>query len=142
MLNHDLVLFKTATKCYVGPRFIAELKDHIFPKLGIVDSGDIDKIIQGLNYVARKMKDESSKSLNVQLEWEDTTKALSTIYKSPARKTTPKQISTTPVKSTPVPLKPAIKLTSPKPVTVKSVAPQYQEDEEVYDDDYMDEEDA
>ena len=118
------------------------MKDHIFPKLGIVESRDIEKIISDLNYGAKKMR-EGSKSLNVvQLGWESNEDQPTTNEKSPARKVTqkqetPKKTSATTAKSTPTPLKSALKPNN----TSKNVAPQYPEEED-YASDYMDEEDA
>jgi hypothetical protein len=135
MLNHDMVIVKTPLRWYLGIKFINELKEHIFPKLGIVENKDIEKIISDLTYGVKKMREEGSKSLNVvQLGWESN-------EKSPARKVaqkqeTPKKTPANTAKSTPTPLKSALKANA-----TKNVAPQYQE-EEVYEGDYMDEEDA
>ena len=147
MLNHDMVIFKHPMKWYVGPRFIAELKEHILPKLGIVERDDIDKIIQGLHFTARKMKEEGgSKSMNAQIDWGSSEKPPATSAKtsssngkSPARKETPKKTATTPAKSTPTPTKSALKATVPT-----KVVPVYHEEEnyEDYEEEYtLDDED-
>ena len=105
MLKHENVLFKGASRWSIVPKFINELKDNIFPKLGIVDGIDVEKIISNLNYGARKMREEGSKSLNVQVDRGPSEEPTVT-------KTTSKRMQVSPTKS-------SLKTTSLKPVVSK-----------------------
>ena len=146
MLNHEYVIIKSPMRWALNSKFIAELKDNIFPKLGIVETNDIEKIISDLISVVRKMREEGSKSMNAQLDWGSNEKSPATNEKaagsngkSPARKETPKKTSTTPAKSNPTPTKSALKANAPK-----KVAPEYHEEEnyEEYEGEYtLDDED-
>ena len=135
MLNHEYVIIKSPMRWVLNLKFIAELKDNIFPKLGIVETKDIEKIITDLGSVVRKMREEGSKSMNAQLDWGSNEKPPATNEKtsgsngkSTAQKETPKKTPTTPAKSTPDSIKSAWKTTTPK-----HVAPEYQ-DEVNYED--------
>ena len=100
MKNHEYVIIKSPMRWVLNLKFIAELKDNIFPKLGIVETKDIEKIITDLGSVVRKMREEGSKSMNAQLDWGSNEKPPATNEKtsgsngkSPARKETPKHSS-------------------------------------------------
>jgi hypothetical protein len=112
MLSHDLVIYKDRARWSISSKFINELKDNIFPKLGIVDGIDVEKIISNLNYGARKMREEGSKSLNVQIDWGPNEEP--TVTKS---------------------TKSSLKTTIPKPVVSKHHQEEKSSEEEFLDDD-------
>jgi hypothetical protein len=137
MLNHDMVIVKNSFKWYLGMKFINELKEYILPRLGIVETKDIDKVITELSYAVKKMREEGTKSMHAQLDWgtneipaANNEKSPVSSGKSPTRKVTPKK-SPSSAKLTSSTSKSALK--SPTP---KYVAPEYH-DEEDYEEEYM-----
>jgi hypothetical protein len=72
MLAHEGVLYKGYNKTSIGFKFQHELKDFGFPKLGITDKREIEKIMSDLNMGAKIMgsKESESKAMTT-IQWEE-----------------------------------------------------------------------
>jgi hypothetical protein len=89
MLAHEGVLYKGYNKTSIGFKFQHELKDFGFPKLGITDKREIEKIMSDLNMGAKIIgsKESESKAMTT-IQWEEEKKPPKSVLKGSQEKVT------------------------------------------------------